>query len=151
LKDETLHIRIAGVDAPEAAHFGKLAQPGSAEALAFLKGLLEGKTIWTKLIRKDQYSRVVCALFSHARRIPIPDARLLQVGLPYLPPRFLPSRFFKGKPVAFEMLRAGHATTYEQAGAEYGPWGKAKFLRLEAIAKSAISLSLQNILYSNSC
>jgi endonuclease YncB( thermonuclease family) len=59
LKNQTLHIRIAGVDAPEAAHFGKPAQPGSVEALAFLKGKLEGKRIWTKLVRKDQYSRIV--------------------------------------------------------------------------------------------
>ena len=33
------------------------------------------------------------------------------------------------------MLRAGWATTYEQAGAEYGKWGKDEFLRIEAEAK----------------
>jgi endonuclease YncB( thermonuclease family) len=59
LKDQTIHIRIAGADAPEAAHFGKPAQPGADEALAWLKGMIDGKSIWCQLVRKDQYSRVV--------------------------------------------------------------------------------------------
>ncbi|RFU31141.1 hypothetical protein B7463_g5217, partial [Scytalidium lignicola] len=32
-----IHIRIAGIDAPEAAHFGKPAQPLATEALTWLK------------------------------------------------------------------------------------------------------------------
>jgi len=35
------------------------------------------------------------------------------------------------------MLKAGWVTTYEQAGAEYGQWGKDEFLRIEAEAKAA--------------
>jgi len=35
------------------------------------------------------------------------------------------------------MLRDGWATTYEQAGAVYGHWGKEAFLSVEEQAKSA--------------
>jgi hypothetical protein len=35
------------------------------------------------------------------------------------------------------MLRAGTATTYEESGAEYGPWGRDKFLRVEEEARAA--------------
>jgi len=47
------------------------------------------------------------------------------------------------KNLSLEMLRAGWATTYEQAGAEYGDidgkgkGGKDEFLRVEARAKAA--------------
>lgn len=73
---------MAGIDAPEvrvissssssrlfihplliyfiqAAHFGKPAQPFAEDALAWLKGKVEGKTVYCQLISRDQYSRVV--------------------------------------------------------------------------------------------
>jgi len=117
LKDETLHIRLAGVDAPEAAHFGKPAQPYAAESLAWLREKILGKTVYCQLLRKDQYSRVVAQV--------------------YLTPRILPSFLFHGKNLPAEMLKAGWAVTYEQAGAEYGKLGKEGYLRLEAQAKVA--------------
>ncbi|KZP27968.1 nuclease [Athelia psychrophila] len=117
LKDETIHIRIAGVDAPEAAHFGRPSQPYSAEALAWLKGAIEGKKLRCLLLRRDQYARVV--------------------GLVELPPRFLPGWLVPGKSLGLEMLKAGWATTYQQAGAEYGKHGKGVFLQIEAKAKAA--------------
>ena len=51
-----------GVDAPEAAHFGKEAQPYAAEALNWLKAEVEGKRLWVQLIRRDQYGRIVRSL-----------------------------------------------------------------------------------------
>jgi endonuclease YncB( thermonuclease family) len=51
-----------------------------------------------------------------------------------------------GKPLALEMLRLGWATTYEQAGAEYGKWGKDEFLKVEAQAKSVQSLTATAVL-----
>ncbi|KAH7924409.1 staphylococcal nuclease [Leucogyrophana mollusca] len=117
LKDQTIHIRIAGVDAPEAAHFGRPAQPYAAESLAWLKGQIEGKTMYCQLIRRDQYSRVV-SVVAH-------------------PPRFLPGFLVSGKSLALGMLKAGWVTTYEQAGAEYGSVGKDEFLRVESAAKVA--------------
>ncbi|KAF8588123.1 SNase-domain-containing protein [Ramaria rubella] len=120
LKDETIHIRLcfrAGVDAPEAAHFGKQAQPYSAEALVWLKKEVEGKRLWVQLIRRDQYGRIV--------------------SIPMRPPRF---PFFKApasRCVSISMLSAGYATTYEQSGAEYGRWGKEQFLQYEEAARAA--------------
>ncbi|KAF5329709.1 hypothetical protein D9619_009157 [Psilocybe cf. subviscida] len=117
LKDETLHIRLAGVDAPEAAHFGKPAQPYAAESLTWLRETILGKTVFCQLLRKDQYSRVVAQV--------------------YLAPRILPSFLFYGKNLPTEMLKAGWAVTYEQAGAEYGRLGKEGYLRFEAQAKAS--------------
>lgn len=59
LKNETLHIRISGVDAPEAAHFGNPAQPHSAESLEWLKRTVLGRNMRCQLLRKDQYNRIV--------------------------------------------------------------------------------------------
>lgn len=39
------------------------------------------------------------------------------------------------------MLKSGWVTTYEQAGAEYGHWGKDEFLRVEAEAKLVLILN----------
>ncbi|KJA22628.1 hypothetical protein HYPSUDRAFT_138887 [Hypholoma sublateritium FD-334 SS-4] len=117
LKDETIHVRIAGVDAPEAAHFGKPAQPYAAECLAWLRSTILGRKVYVQLLRKDQYSRVVAQV--------------------YLAPRILPGFLFHGKNIPAEMLKAGWAVTYEQAGAEYGQLGKEGYLRLEAQAKAA--------------
>jgi len=118
LKDQTLHIRMAGVDAPEAAHFGKPAQAYSAEALAWLKERIDGKTVYCQLVSRDQYMRLV--------------------AIPMLPPRLLPAFMAPryGRCLSLEMLQDGWATTYEQAGAVYGHWGKDAFLRVEELAKS---------------
>lgn len=117
LANETLHIRINAVDAPEAAHFGREAQPHSNEALNWLKNNVAGKTIFCKPLRRDHHGRIVAAC--------------------YLPPRFLPSNLFKGKHLSMEMLKAGWAITYEQGGAEYYPYTKDNFLKVEATAKAA--------------
>ncbi|KAJ7116344.1 nuclease [Mycena epipterygia] len=117
LKDKTLHIRIAGVDAPEAAHFGRPSQPYSEESLAWLRQEILGKTVYCQLLRRDQYSRIVAIVT--------------------MPPRFLPGSWTSGKSLSLEMLRSGWVTTYEQAGAEYGKWGKEEFLRVENEAKAA--------------
>jgi len=117
LKDQTIHIRIAGVDAPEGAHFGRPAQPYAPEALAWLKNAIEGKTLYCRVIRRDQYSRIVATVEEK--------------------PWFLPGSIASGKSLSLEMLKAGWVTTYEQAGAEYGEWGKDEFLRIEAEAKAA--------------
>ncbi|CAG7851359.1 Probable endonuclease LCL3 [Serendipita indica DSM 11827] len=113
LKDQTLHIRMAGVDAPEAAHFGKDAQPYSAEALQWLKSTVEGKRVWCQLILRDQYGRTVA----------IPMIR-----------SWIP---FRKKCVSLEMLKAGWACVYEQSNAVYGKWGKEHFLSVQTAAQKA--------------
>ncbi|KAA1467022.1 hypothetical protein DENSPDRAFT_831977 [Dentipellis sp. KUC8613] len=117
LRSQTIHIRIAGVDAPEGAHFGRPAQPFADEALEWLRSQVGGKQIYCQLLRRDQYNRVVAT--------------------PLLPPRFLPSALVSGQPLALAMLRAGWVQVYEQAGAEYGRWGKEEFLRLQSEAQAA--------------
>ncbi|KAI5786430.1 hypothetical protein DFH27DRAFT_258301 [Peziza echinospora] len=62
LKERTVHIRIAGVDAPESAHFGLPAQPHSAESLEWLRKYLLGRRVRAHIYRRDQYDRVVCSV-----------------------------------------------------------------------------------------
>ncbi|KIK09435.1 hypothetical protein K443DRAFT_82346 [Laccaria amethystina LaAM-08-1] len=134
LKDQTLHIRLAGVDAPEAAHFGKPAQPYAAESLAWLRETLLGKKVYCRLLRRDQYSRIVAHV--------------------HLPPRILPASLFLGRNVSLELLKAGWGTIYEQCqverspnlpsslqtGAEYAKGRKDDYIRIEAEAKSVIKI-----------
>lgn len=117
LKDKTIHIRIAGVDAPEGAHFGRPAQFYADEALAWLRNRILGKTVYCQLLRRDQYARIISVVQER--------------------PLFLPGTLFNGKNLALEMLKAGCGTIYEQAGAEYGKWGKETFQKVEAEAQAA--------------
>ncbi len=93
-----LSIRLAGVDAPEGAHFGRPAQPFAAEALSFLETYLRGARVRTFLHRRDQYERVVAT--AYVRKWPW---------------------FFLRRDVGLELLRRGLAVTYEgKTGAEFG-------------------------------
>ncbi|KAH8815056.1 hypothetical protein F5884DRAFT_162416 [Xylogone sp. PMI_703] len=95
LKGKTIHIRIAGIDAPEAAHFGKSAQPFAAEAMTWLKNYILGRRVRVHVYRRDQYDRVVATVYVR--------------------------RFFLRRDVGLEMLKAGLATVYEaKMGAEFG-------------------------------
>lgn len=58
-RQNQLIIRTLLIYFIQAAHFGKPAQPFAEEALAWLKGKVEGKTVYCQLISRDQYSRVV--------------------------------------------------------------------------------------------
>ncbi|KAK0716985.1 hypothetical protein B0T26DRAFT_645604 [Lasiosphaeria miniovina] len=98
LKGRTIPVRIAGVDAPECAHFGRPAQPFSDDALAFLQSYIQGRRVRAYIYRRDQYDRVVATVY--VRRGPF---------------------FFPRRDVGLEMLRRGLATTYEaKSGAEFG-------------------------------
>ncbi|KAJ3799641.1 hypothetical protein GGU11DRAFT_776203 [Lentinula aff. detonsa] len=114
-KNRTIHIRIAGADAPEAAHFGRVAQPFSEESLAWLSDRILGQIVYCQLIHRDQYARIVANVVTKRR--------------------FLPGSLF-GESLALQMIKSGWATTYEQAGAEYGKWGKEEFLKAEIGAKA---------------
>ncbi|KAJ3868514.1 hypothetical protein EV359DRAFT_60605 [Lentinula novae-zelandiae] len=116
LKNKTVHIRIAGADAPEAGHFGRLAQPYAEESLAWLTNRIIGRTVYCQLTQRDQYARIVANVVTKKR--------------------FLPGSFF-GNNLSLEMLKSGWATVYEQAGAEYGKWGKEEFLKAETGAKAS--------------
>ncbi|GAQ33651.1 putative endonuclease lcl3 [Aspergillus tubingensis] len=101
LRDQTIHVRLAGVDAPEQAHFGRPAQPFGKEAHEWLTGYLTGRRVRIYVHRQDQYQRVVATVFvRRALDFPIP---------------------FRRRDVGYEMLRKGLATVYEaKVGAEFG-------------------------------
>ncbi|KAF9416468.1 putative endonuclease lcl3 [Podila epigama] len=97
LMDQTIPVRVAGVDAPENAHFGMPAQPFAKESLAWLRQQLNGKTVLIQPFARDRYDRVV-AMAWYPRMFP-----------------FLPK-----KNVSIEMLKMGYGQIYRQAGSEYG-------------------------------
>ncbi|KAH7123866.1 hypothetical protein B0J11DRAFT_530096 [Dendryphion nanum] len=95
LAKKTIHIRIAGVDAPELAHWGREAQPYSKEALEWLTQYIHRRRVRAHVYRRDQYDRVVA-------RVTI-------------------RKWFGRKDVGLEMLRNGLATVYEaKTGSEFG-------------------------------
>jgi endonuclease YncB( thermonuclease family) len=113
LVGQSVSVRIAGVDAPEMAHFGRPAQPGGKEALDWLTSYLLGRRVRARLWRKDQYGRVVASV---------------SVRRGWWPWR---------RDVALEMVRRGLATVYEaKSGAEFGG-RKEVYVRAEERARKA--------------
>ncbi|KAG4433877.1 putative endonuclease lcl3 [Cadophora sp. M221] len=109
LKNNTIHVRIAGIDAPEGAHFGKPAQPYSAEALEWLKNYITDRRVRAYIYKRDQYERVVATVWVR--------------------------RFLFRRDVGREMLKAGFATVYEaKSGAEFGDFEE-KYREVEEKAK----------------
>ena len=97
LTNQTLHVRIAGIDAPELAHFGNPGQPGGKEALAWLTQRLEGRSVRVHALRRDQYDRLVGTVAARGGW-----------------------RITRSADVGLDMIRAGWATVYEaKKGAEY--------------------------------
>ena len=104
-----IHVRLAGIDAPEGAHFGKPAQPYSAEALEWLKNYIMNRRVRAYIYKRDQYERVVATVWVR--------------------------RFLFRKDVGKEMLKAGMATVYEaKMGAEFGDFEE-KYRKMEELAK----------------
>ncbi|TEB20863.1 staphylococcal nuclease [Coprinellus micaceus] len=116
LSENTIHIRLAGVDAPEAPHFGKVGQPFATESRQWLSDKILNKSVYCQLMRRDQYNRVVAHVF-----------------LPSQLFKWIP--FYRGRDVSLEMVKAGWAEIYEQSGAEYGKIGLEEFKRQQAKAE----------------
>lgn len=109
LKDNTLMIRLCGVDAPERSHFGKPAQPFSEEALVWLQKYLVHRSVRITPFSIDQYKRVVARA---------------QVW-----------KWTGKKDVSAEMLRNGLAVVYESKfEAQFGE-NETWYRKLEAAAK----------------
>jgi endonuclease YncB( thermonuclease family) len=96
-----IHVRLAGVDAPELAHFGRPSQPFAKEAHQWLISYLSNRRVRVYVHRPDQYQRVVGTVYvRHFWDFPIP---------------------FRRRDVSYEMLVRGLATVYEaKTGAEFG-------------------------------
>ncbi|KAI0396094.1 SNase-domain-containing protein [Xylariaceae sp. FL0594] len=110
LKNNTIPVRLAGIDAPECAHWGRPAQPFSTDALAWLSNYILGRRVRAKIYKKDQYDRIVATVYVR--------------------------RFLIRRDVGLEMLKMGLATTYEaKSGAEFGGL-EAKYKAAEAKAKA---------------
>jgi endonuclease YncB( thermonuclease family) len=110
LAGKTIHIRIAGIDAPELPHFGRPGQPGGQEALEFLTSYILNRRVRAYIYRRDQYERVVATVF------------VRKWGL--------------RRDVGLEMLKRGLATVYEaKYGAEFGAYEQS-YREAEAHAKS---------------
>jgi len=101
LSSQTIHVRLAGVDAPECAHFGLAGQRFGPQARAWLQRTLLNQPVKLLLYQRDRYGRIVAHVW-RPRRIPL-------LG-PLLP----------GLNVSLEMVRAGYAEVYRGAGACYG-------------------------------
>jgi len=111
LKSNTIHVRLAGVDAPECAHFGRPAQPYSTEALEWLKSYVLDRRVRAYIYKKDHYDRVVATVYVRRGLI--------------------------RRDVGLQMIKAGMATVYEaKTGAEYGTL-EAKYRKAEGKAKAA--------------
>jgi endonuclease YncB( thermonuclease family) len=93
-KAGTIHVRLAGVDAPEGAHFGNRAQPYAEEAQKWLTSYVLGRRVRVILLARDRYERVVCSV------------KIWKWG--------------RRRDVSLEMAKAGWAEMYDNAGAEYG-------------------------------
>lgn len=115
LKYHTINVRLAGIDAPEMAHFGTKSQPYAAEAKEWLTNFVQGRRVRIQLLRIDQYGRVVAMVWVRRRKFPY-----------WLWPVWWN--------VSLEMVSAGFATLYRDAGAEYGGIKK-KLVDAEARAK----------------
>jgi endonuclease YncB( thermonuclease family) len=111
LKDQTIHVRLAGIDAPELAHFGNPAQPYGQEALDWLTAYVNGRRVRTYVYKADQYSRVV--------------------GTVYI------WKWFWKRDVSLQMLKAGFATVYEaKSGVEFGRATGEQYRRAEQWART---------------
>lgn len=106
-----IHVRLAGIDAPELSHFGRPAQPYSQASLDWLTAYLSKRRVRAYLHKPDQYSRCVATVY-----------------------------IWKGllrRDVGLQMLRAGLATVYEaKTGAEFGEGLEEKYRRAEWWAKT---------------
>ncbi|KAL8748249.1 MAG: hypothetical protein Q9184_007469, partial [Pyrenodesmia sp. 2 TL-2023] len=109
LKDNTVPIRLAGIDAPEMAHFGKTAQPFSKEAHEFLTSYVLHRRVRAYVYRRDRYDRAVATVYVR--------------------------KWLLKKDVGLEMLKRGLATVYEgKSDAEFGTL-EAKYRNTETWAK----------------
>ncbi|KAI9698146.1 MAG: putative endonuclease lcl3 [Candelina mexicana] len=109
LRERTIHIRLAGIDAPELAHFGRPAQPYSSDALSFLTSFVLHRRVRAYVYRRDQYDRLVATVYVR--------------------------RGLLRRDVGLQMVKKGLATVYEaKTGAEFGNL-EGKYRRAEWWAK----------------
>ncbi|GAB0495456.1 hypothetical protein MMPV_006758 [Pyropia vietnamensis] len=119
---KSISIRLAGVDAPECAHWGKPAQPGGLAARRWLTARASGVRAAVTAHGLDQYGRLVATV-----RVPRRWAggRLPGIGWENL---------------SVALAEAGHAQVYYGGGAVYG----GALGEMEAAVKTAPGPSCQS-------
>ena len=104
-----IHVRLAGVDAPELAHFGRPEQAYSRDALEWLTSYILHRRVRAYVYKRDQYDRAVATVYVR--------------------------RGLLRRDVGLQMLKRGLATVYEaKTGAEFGEVEE-KYRRAEWWAK----------------
>lgn len=102
LTEETLIVRLAGIDAPETAKGRGKGQPFAEESKRFVTTNVLDQRVEVKLLSRDQYARAVCSVsYGPFSSIPFP----------------FPS--FMKKDLSSELLKEGLAVVYRQRGAQY--------------------------------
>lgn len=96
LSECTISVRLYGVDAPETAKFGNPGQPYSQEAKEYISNNIYDKVVRVKLLRKDQYARVIGSVTTRNKFLP-----------------FLKTDLSSG------LAEQGYASLYTGGGAEY--------------------------------
>lgn len=120
LSQTTINIRLAAIDAPECTHGLQPGQPYGAEARLWLRNFTLKRHVSFRLHSIDQYRRVVATVHRDHQN---PILRALGLGK---------------RNVGLELTRAGYATLYRGANAQYGgPRRLRQYERTEQIAKNA--------------
>lgn len=141
---ETISVRIAGVDAPESAHFGKPAQPFSKEAKAFLTSMVQSPSSPDNLTppswsffgsnssRHSSTNKHTASAASGSdisgKLVWIYPSHIDQYKRLVATPYVWEAPYILGKTnVSLAMVKQGLATVYRAAGADYGKatwWAK---------------------------
>jgi endonuclease YncB( thermonuclease family) len=104
IAEDTLLIRLYGIDCPEIAKNKKQAtQPFGDEAKQFTSDLIYHQMVKVTFLSRDRYGRAIAMVET------LPSAGVLLSGLPGLGP----------KDLSIELARQGLAELYEGGGAEY--------------------------------
>lgn len=99
---DTISLRLAGVDAPECAHFGQPGQAYGEDARRWLSGFVKGERVRVIVHSADQYQRAVASVYKPRRSFLL---RWFRIG---------------ERNVSVELARAGYATVYEGSNAQFG-------------------------------
>lgn len=98
LSENTIPIRLYAIDAPEIGKYGNPSMPFAEDAKDWLSDKAKGKVVKVKLLRRDQYNRVVGKVTTKRN--------------------FIPS-FISRQDLSLGLARNGFATLYTGGGAEY--------------------------------
>ena len=112
LSENTIALRIAAVDTPETAKFGKPGQPFGEEATLFTKRRVLNRRVRVRCYSRDQYGRIV--------------------GTVTYGPRLVP---FARRDLSTQLLKRGLASVYRSAGAIYGERALDGWSRIEERAQ----------------